>query len=150
MKVDWIVSADSCAAHIYSIPAAKYKEPMTLIKELQHPEGRMKGQELASDGPGHYRARDKAAGKFADPTDPKTAELDKFVKEIADAIEHGRSINAFEKIIIVAAPHFYGLIAMHLSDHSKKLIQHISHKDRMHNTAKELHDFIQAELLPGK
>jgi protein required for attachment to host cells len=147
MKVDWIVSADACAARIYSIPTSKYKQPLTLLQELTHVEGRMKSKDLVADEAGKFKGRYSTGGQFVNHTDPKAVELNKFVKKIVELVEHGHSIQAFEKLIVVARPHLYGLIVGKLSDHIKNRLQSISHKDRMHGTEQELHAFIQAELI---
>src|SRR5262245_58911785 len=119
MKIKWIIVANSSLARIYSMSNNKNHNPgLSLVKELNHPESRKKGTDLISDVPGRYKARGGAnSGSFASNTEPKKNEADHFTQEIAQVLEHGRTANDFDTIILVTSPHFQGLLNKHLNSH---------------------------------
>jgi len=158
MKLDWILTADSATARIYSVPASKYKSELTFLKELNHAEGKMKPQDLVTDRPGAYNpghAQPSSAnavkgfsiGHYV-TRDPKEVEIDKFIKEIAKMLEHAHSTHQYEKLILVAAPHILGLLNKNLSKEVKKIIKHSIIKDGIHISDTALHNLIQEELIP--
>jgi protein required for attachment to host cells len=131
---------------------------MTLIKELNHVESKMKQHELVTDKPGIYRAGHAKAsdnnnakgfspGQYTSQTEPKEIEVDKFAKQISNILEHAYSINQYEKLILVAEPHFLGSLKKNLSNQTKKSVKHTISKDGIHIAESDLHRMIQRELI---
>ncbi len=62
-NITWIVLTDSNACRIYDY--AKHPVKLTLVKEIFHPENKLKTSELVSDRPGHYKIKQhKSRGFF--------------------------------------------------------------------------------------
>lgn len=139
---NWIVVADSFLARIYTHNTNSHSEPLKLFHTLEHPESKLKDHDLVSDRPGHYKTDGTNRGAFVPRSDPKEVEIDKFAKDIADFLDHGRVQNQFEHLFIFAEPHFYGLIGMHMSKQVKEMIKKVVHKDYAHLNEHELHDEI--------
>jgi len=137
MKHAWVILTNSIMANFYSVSEENFQ--FDLIKRIFHPESRMKEAELVSDRPGHYKKTlNKIKGSYVEPTSHKDLEVEHFVKEICRELESGRISNAYNGIILVAEPHFYGLINKYSTPHVKKLIKfHIS-KDYTHYSEKDL------------
>ncbi len=132
----WIVIANASCARIYS--KAKGDHQLSLVKELEHPDSRKKASDLVSDGKGRYMARDQSVGTYSSRTNPKEVEALHFAKELADILEHGRNVNEFKSLILVAAPPFQGMIKDHFSEPLLAQISETIPKDYHNATAKEL------------
>src|SRR5207253_1908212 len=107
MIMIWVVNANSSICRIYDF----IKKPLQLIllKELVHPENRLKASEiLTSDKPGHFQTAHAAHGSFGAHTDPKDVEIDKFAREIARELDHGRATGVYKKLILITPAHLDG------------------------------------------
>jgi protein required for attachment to host cells len=133
----WVINSNSNLCRIYDYH--KVPAQLTLLKELSHPEARAKNSDyLTSDKPGTYIASDTAHGSYSPHTDPKTVEVEKFSREIALELNHGRKVNSFEKLIIITTPHMSGLLLNQLDKQVKKRVTHKFQKDLLHLSEKEL------------
>lgn len=116
----WIVLADSSRARIYL--ADHDLSRARLIRELDHPESRIKESDLTTGMKGSIGPRQRGAGPghrgnlfgHRPSTDPQTGahqvELEKFARDIAQELEHGRVQGAYEELVLAAPPQFLGLI----------------------------------------
>lgn len=133
----WVINTNSNLCHIYNYQ--KSPAELHLIKEINHPENKLKKSDfLTSDKPGHYQADGTNGGAFSQRTDPKQIAIDDFAREIARELNHGRTTNAYEKLIIITTPQMNGLLLQHLDKHVKDLISNTIQKDLQHLTDKEL------------
>ena len=132
----WVLVANASEARIFG--TEKIGNPMECMKEFSHPESRGKGMDLTSDRPGHYQSRGSGHGAFVDETEPKEHEAERFAAELAKALENGRTHNSYKKLVVVAAPHFHGLINSHLDDHTRAMV--------VSNIEKDLTSFDESEL----
>lgn len=130
----WVLVSNTNCCRLY-----KYdKNPghLTLLKELNHPENKLRDIDLVADRPGHYSSSGDARGAFTQPNDPKEIKIDDFSREIAKELDHCR--NSYSKLIIIAPPRMDGLIHKHLNKHVDNLVSHDIKKDLMHLKEKEL------------
>ena len=137
----WVVNTNTNTCHIYDYQKKPTK--LTLLKEIIHPENRLKDMDLTSSAPGHYKASNSVYGTYSQDTDPKEIKIDNFAREIARELDHGRTTNSYDKIIIIAPPQVCGLISQHLDKHVKELIFKNIHKDLQHLKDQELLDFLK-------
>lgn len=138
----WVINTNTNQCRIYDY----HKKPakLALVKEISHPENRMKKSEyLTSDKPGHYRTSSSAHGTYSQDTDPKDVAIDDFAREIARELNHGRTTNTFEKLILITPPHMEGLLHHHLDKHVKDLVIHNIQKDLIHLSDHELLEYLQ-------
>ncbi|ARB91209.1 host attachment protein [Legionella longbeachae] len=137
----WVVTADTTTCRIY---ASKVKHhDLTLVKEMVHPQSKLKDIELTSGKAGHTEH-----GTYTQQSDPKEIEIDSFARTIADALDDGRNMHAYEKLIVVAPPHMNGLLLHHTNKHVTNLVIHNFKSDVMHFSNKELYDFLDKNLRP--
>lgn len=130
----WILVASSSKACIYSAENL-HSDELDLIEEFRHPESRKKGTELASDRPGHF-STDRGARSAYEKSDPKEETAEVFAIELANALKAGRTSNKYNQLVLIAPPHFYGLINKHIK-FSVDSIMHIN-KDYTHLTERDL------------
>jgi protein required for attachment to host cells len=118
----WIVVADSAVARIFT--AATPTGALEELETLDHPEGRMREQELVSDLPG--RTFDRAGeGRHMKEVQvrPKEHEATKFAENLAQHLETGRVQGRYDTLFLVAAPDFLGLVRQKLSPQTAALVQ---------------------------
>lgn len=142
--VTWILATDSNTCRLYDY--SKKPELLTLVKEIKHPENKLRDIDLTSDKPGHYKASGGAHGAFSQPSDPKEIKIDDFSREIANVLDHGRNTHAYEKLVVIAPPHMNGLLIHHMNKHVRDLVTHNLKKDILHCTEQELLDFLRQHI----
>lgn len=132
MSITWIMVANASHAKLFRNEGPK--KGLKLVKELLHPESREKASELVTDRIGNFAG----SGSYAQPTEPKEHEAERFASEIAHELESGRINNAYEKLILVTSSHFMGLLNGRLSQQVRKKISESISKDYTHLPVKEL------------
>ena len=110
------------AGREYSLQTAR-KAPLRPLQQLVSPEARLREQDLTSDRPG--RSFDSAgAGRHA--TEPSTRAGEqaaiRFANDIARHLKQGRIDGAFDRLIVVAEPHFLGLVRKAIDPNTAKMI----------------------------
>jgi protein required for attachment to host cells len=138
----WILVASSSVAHLYKTDNLRNGD-LTTVKEFVHPQSREKGSDLITDGPGHLNLGNTAHSTY-EKTAPKELEADHFSRELVHALNTGHNNHEFDQLILVAAPHFYGLINKHLNFNLDKII-HIP-KDYTKLKGRELLDSLHKFL----
>ncbi len=127
MDNTWVLIANASRAHLYA--TERIGEKMTCLKDYTHPESRAKGSTLASDRPGHNQSKGTGHGSLGDPADPKYYEANRFAGELASELDAGRKANAYRRLVLVAGPHFRGLLNTHLNEHTRAMVGTYIHKD---------------------
>ncbi|MDZ7663566.1 host attachment protein [Thiohalophilus sp.] len=87
-------------------------------------------------------------GSYAEPTNPKEYEKDRFARELANVLNKARSENQFNELVIVASPHFHGLINQHLYDESSEKVSHNIEKDYTQVKDSDMLDTLLPYLRP--
>jgi protein required for attachment to host cells len=137
----WVVNTDSNTCRIYQY--SKNPTQLTLLKEISHPENKLRDIDLTSDKPGRYKASNSSHGAYSQRTDPKEIKIDDFSREIARELDNGRNTNAYKNLIIIAAPHMNGLLFQHFNKNVKNLVTHNLEKDFIHLADHELLEMLK-------
>lgn len=135
----WVITANSSEAHCYE--AKHLGREMNLVKEFYHPESREKGQDLVTDRPGLFQSRD-ARGGFGWRANPKDVEAEKFAILLAQELGYAHKHNQYKKLILIAPPHFNGLLSRHLDDQVLNNVSHKIDKDYTKMAEKELRSYV--------
>lgn len=134
----WVVIANSSDCRIYNYE--KKDKKLSLIKEIAHPEGKMKGTDLVSDRSGHYNgSTPDAGGAYSPRKTPKEIVNEEFARHVAKELEAARSTEDYKELILVAGPEMNGLLSQHLSKHVKDCI--------ISNIKKDLNNLPDHELI---
>ena len=146
MTNTWVLVANASEARLFNL----LKSDLERVNSFSHEQSRMKGEELASDRPGAYQSdvNREGHGSYAEPTDPKEYEKDRFARELADVLNKARSENRFNELVIVASPHFHGLINQHLDDESRHKVGHHIEKDYTQVKDGDMLDTLLPHLRP--
>lgn len=139
----WIVAAEAARARIFlqPRPGAKLEE----LTDLVNPAARTKQGKLVSDKPG--RTFDsKGAGRHAkSPKESlKKQEEDKFARDICERINAARGALEFDKLVLVAAPQFLGLLRQHLEPEAVHQVSREIHKNLVREDAETIRSQIVA------
>lgn len=157
MSTTWILLANSSKAQLYSTHKARLfrsnghdNNSLSLVNEFTHEESRKKTSELMSDKFGSYRFGAcfgaEGHGSFSEQTDPKEHEAEVFALELIAELEMGRTEGKYDDLIIVANPHFKGLLSRHLSGSLNKYISKTIEKDYTHYAKNELVKQLQKQI----
>lgn len=136
MSITWILVANASVADLY----ANYgpKKGLQKLKEFKHNASRGKALELVSDRPGHYKSHANGHGSFTPATDPKQNEAQHFALELAKELDHGRTANSYQRLILVASAPFMGLINSNLDNHVRVMVSDSFEKDYTKASKKQL------------
>lgn len=144
----WVITANSNTCRIYHFD--KHLKKITLLKEINHPENKLKNSDyLTTDKPGHYKTDATNGGAYSPHSDPKEVIIDNFAREIAHELNRGRNNHDYKTLIIITPPHMRGLLSLHLDKHVSDLISHDIHKDVTHLPAHELLDMLHNDAQYG-
>ncbi len=129
MVTTWILICNASRARVFSTPGRG--RPWTLIQELTHPESRLKGQAISADKPGRVQQMAGAGSRPAmePPTPVKEVEAQRFAEHLAKVVENGHGHNTYTRLVLVAPPHFLGLLRQALSDQVTKRVTRGVDKD---------------------
>ncbi len=136
MAITWILVANASLARLYENLGPN--KGLKLVKELIHPESRLKNAELVTDRPGSMASSGNGQGAKQPQTQPKEHEAKVFAQELAQELYQGRTKNAFERAIVVAPPAFMGLLNTVLDHPTAKLITDRFEKDYTKSTEPQL------------
>lgn len=128
--VTWVLMANSSYAEIFEVKAMK----VTFLQRLTFAERREKMHDLVSDQPGHNYSRMGAKGGGGHVLNSEEAlrhhEESVFAHELIELCVKAKAEHLFDKLTIIAAPHFLGELraVMKLKSHHLPIDKEI-HKD---------------------
>jgi protein required for attachment to host cells len=139
-KTTWILVCDASRAHLFREALARHK--YALLATFEHPESRARGVDLTSDAQGRKPVggsmgegvRGRPGGFHGRPgveqeTNPKEVEAQKFAHELAGVLEKGLAERAYDALVLVAPPHFLGLLKQAVNEQVRKHIEATLPKD---------------------
>ena len=134
----WILVANASRARIFA--SAKRGEPWQAIAEFEHPESRMKNREINMKEQGRTKQSFGAGHRpMMEPvTEPKEVEAEHFAHQLADKLTEAEERQAFEGLVLVAPPHFLGLLRKTLPEKTQKFVAVTVDKDYTASDVREL------------
>lgn len=145
MMDTWVLVANASAAKLYTSENLRHNH-LVLLDEYSHPDSRKKRTELISDRPGSYEGRGICHGTFVERSDPKEVEAEHFAQELASKLNSGRNSNSYEKLLLIASPHFQGLLKKHMDAKVSQKVTHVIEKDYTKIPEKALVAYIHTHL----
>lgn len=140
----WVLVADSSRGRLYSV--AEQGKPWSFLKEYAHPASRVSEGGLTTSPPGrmHGSASGGSRSSMESKTSPKHIEFEQFAHELAGVLHSGHGQQSYKRIVLVAPPHFLGLLRKTINHTVSKLIEVTVDKDYLHLSDKD----IRAHLDP--
>jgi protein required for attachment to host cells len=164
MAKNWVVVANNTKVRIFRLapPAPRLKDPEALqysteelppsrlvkLEALEHPEGRLKSQSIDADRPG--RSFESAGVKrhaMTRKVDPKKQEAITFAGRVAERLESARRQGKVERLILVAAPEFLGLLRDNLTSDLRRMIEDEFSLDLVQMTPQEIRAHLPETLF---
>ena len=127
MVITWILVANASLARLYANLGPK--KGLQLVKEIAHPESRMKNADLASDRAGQMQAAGSGHGAREQATPPKQNAARAFAQMLAKELYMGRSHNKFGRAILIAPPAFMGMLNATLDGPTAQMVSDRLEKD---------------------
>lgn len=143
----WLVLANTNTCRIYEYD--KKEKSLNLIHELIHEASKLKGIDLETDRPGHYKTDGSARGSYVPNETPQEIEIEYFARNVVETLDKGRKTNQFQNLITVMPPHMNGLIHKNIHESLKKCIEHNIVKDYMHLKNNEIINTLKKDI-PNK
>jgi len=126
----WILLADAASARLYA--SGERPGDWTLLRELEHPESRMRSSELLSDKPGRVKQSTGSRAAMEPHTPRKKVEVERFARELAQALDEGVVSGACERLVLVAPPAFLGVLRDKLPPRVAARVTDVIEKDYLH------------------
>jgi protein required for attachment to host cells len=140
MNVTWILVCDSAKARFFEI---RESDPTWHnLSEASHDESRSKAQDLVGDKSGARSSEGASAhhNALAPSSSPKDVEKARFAHELGKTLDQAMRSARFGHWVLVAPPHFVGLIKKELTPELEKHLMVTVDKDLTGLTARELQE----------
>lgn len=125
-KITWVVVGDASRARIFR---AEGRQPWMLVHELDHPESREHINVLLSDRQGRVTHGNGSHSAMDAHTEPHEVEAIRFARVLADRLEAAHAHSLFDEIVVVAPPHFLGLLRSTIDAEVQKRVRFSLPKD---------------------
>ena len=137
-----IVTADSNTCKMYDYQ--RHPQTLTLIKEITHPENKLKESDLVSDSPGSYQpSATSSRGHYSPVHTTKETHIDRFMQEIIHDLTAIHEQKKYKNCIIMAPSHIEGLLSQHAKNTFKHFTTSVIQKNVAHLSSHELLEFIK-------
>jgi len=138
----WILVSDASRSKLFS--AAKREDNWSLIKEFEHPEGRETSSQIRPSSPPGRRQKSDAQGAHRSSMEPHTwpkeAEAERFAKHLTSYLDHAAEKGELDVLVLVAPPHFLGMLHGALAAQTQKHLQTTVDKDLVMFDAAEIRE----------
>lgn len=137
MSKTLILVAEGSRARLYLSRAAT--QPWEEVEDLIEPQGRMHDGDLVSDQPGSDSGSMGQGRHVLDDRTPPTGSAQQtFASELCEDLERRRVAGGFDRLVLVAAPAFLGLLRKHMGTELSKLVVEEIDKDLVTENAEAI------------
>ncbi len=146
MERTWILVADSARARLYL--RDRRWDQLDQLEELEHPEGRAHEGDLVTDqGTAVIQRGGQGQRRSSQPEVSATEhEAQVFAHQLAGHLRKGRVEHEMDSLVVVAPPHFLGLLRAALDDQTRKCVLHEIDKDLTQYDAEKVGELLQKHL----
>jgi protein required for attachment to host cells len=146
----WILVGDVAGARLFS--AEVREDAWSPVESFEHPAGSELSREISDDGPPGRAQQSTGPGArhtaFERRTSPKEAEAERFAQQLATFLEHAIAQRRYDYLVLVAPPHFLGLVKNSLGKQAAGHLRSTIDKDLSALDAKELRERLVDEVFP--
>jgi protein required for attachment to host cells len=137
--------ANQAGARIFEHPAAG--AGLTLVEEIDHPEGRLKSREIDTDRAGaafeSAAPGVRAMGREESAHERVAAD---FARKLAATLTASRNGGRFDQLVIVADPHLLGLLRRAMDVPTSSRIKRTLPKNLAHVPTHAMHEHLKSVL----
>lgn len=139
MATTWILVAHEAGARLFENRGPG--KGLELLEEVEHAAGRERDREIVSDRPGRSfrkNSGDPRRAAMSRSEGPHDRAVANFARELAHKLQHERTQNRFERLVLVAPPRFLGLLRSSLDTPTAHLVVGSLDKDLANTKDAEL------------
>lgn len=141
----WIVVANRSAAKFFSTDPQRGAS-VEYVSKLENPRGRLRNGDINADKPGAFGLPGTGHGSGrSGPQSPIERVAQEFALEVVAALSTAKSMQQFEQLILIADPHFLGILRNTLTKELTRLVVREEAKDLSLVTAEEVRDRLWPE-----
>jgi protein required for attachment to host cells len=127
MRRTWVLVGDGSRARLFHVGPGRDWE---LIRELEHPQTRAKARDLVTDRQGRVKQSASPMRSAMQLTKPLHAiEAEHFAHSVAKVLVSGLADNGYDQLVLVAPPHFLGLLRATIPSNVAKRVEQTLDKD---------------------
>lgn len=129
MTTTWVLVANHSNAHLFETEGPG--KGLKYLRNIPHPEGRLKSGDINADKPGRSLDSMKTGGRHAmgKEHDPKDQGALRYAKQLAQVMSEGRTHNHYAQAVLVAEPRLLGQLRAALDPHTAALVTASYDKD---------------------
>ncbi|MDF2866583.1 MAG: hypothetical protein K0S11_53 [Gammaproteobacteria bacterium] len=120
MKNTWTIVAKADLAKIYALE--HHPRRLVLISQFEHPESRLKKNELLETEDGHHDSTGTPRGNTSYHSNARRNEHIAFAMQIEEFLQQGYRQQKFAELILIAEPFFHGFLNEKLAKPLQKII----------------------------
>ncbi len=136
----WILVSDVSRAKLFSIE--RRDKDLSLVKDFEHPQGHQFSRDIRPSSPPGRTQKSTGPGtrrsSMEPHTWPKEAEAERFAQQLGHYLEEAIGKREFDSLVLVAPPHFLGLLHATLGRQTAKHLRASVDKDLSMLDAAEL------------
>jgi len=143
MNTVWIVVCDSARARFFEV---RGDDPSWyLVSAVSHEESRSKTSDLVSDHSGSRSSEGRSVhhNALAPSSSPKALEKARFAHSLSKTLDEAMRSARFRRWVLVAQPHFVGLMKKELTPELEKHLLATVDKDMNHVDARDLAEMLR-------
>lgn len=148
MTSTWVLVSNAAEARLFLNEGCG--KGLQLVHNWTHPDSRKHEGDLVTDSAGRTQQSDAQGGRSAIQwkTSPKETEMQRFAAELVERLGAGRMAGAFQHLILVAPPHFLGLLRESLDAPTSAMVRATLDKDYSQEVVPELVEHLAKALCP--
>ena len=138
MNSVWVLVCDAAKARFFEVPGGN--GAWTLLELETHEESRSKASGLVSDSSGTRSSEGASShhNALAPASSPKEVEKEHFAHSLGTQLDQAMRSGRFHRWVLVAPPHFAGLVRKELTPELQKHLMATVDKDLSHLQKSEL------------
>ncbi|MDQ5767797.1 host attachment protein [Thiothrix subterranea] len=134
-----IVVANATLARFFSVAPLNANAALIELEDKVHPSSRLHGRDLETDSPSRvFDSQGHGRHAVEPPTDIKEQQAEAFALELSNYLEEMRSANRYDKLYVMASPHFLGLLRGHFRQGVTDLLAETVDKDLTRHSVEEI------------
>ena len=139
----WILVSSAYAARLFESHGPN--DPWQELETWRNPPDRLRRQDLLTDRPGRIAGLANAQRTaYAMPSDPKEQVEAEFASTLVEVLVRGLDARKFDRILLVAPPHFMGLLRKCEPQRLTEVVNREILKDLTHEAMPELQRHVNA------